>query len=132
MFTTVWSKLYTLVDAISAITSVYNYGVKSGEGWYPMATITPSNTKEEVMATNSNTIDIAYDISIMVKNATIATNEASIRSIVDSVMVALRADYTLTGTAYNSRFEIERGYSNDEQPMRIAVIKAIYTLCIAI
>lgn len=132
MFTTVWTKLYTIIDSVVALIGVYNYWVKSSEWGMPLATITPSNSKEDAFQSNANTVEIGYEIAIYVKNKDIATNEAQIRSIVDSILVLLRADYTLTGTALNGRREIERGTSNDEQPLRMAVIKCFYTLCITI
>lgn len=59
-------------------------------------------------SSNTNIIEIPYEVSVYVRNDTIATAEGTLRGIVDAIMVAVRADYTLTGTALNARFEIER------------------------
>lgn len=130
MFTTVGTKLFTIVDGVSGFANVYNYGVKLWDEGYPLASVTPSNSKEEPFDNVRDTIDIWYDVTIYVKGSNLGTNEGIIRWLVDSVMVALRADPTLTGTAYGGTYEIERWYSNDEQPLRIAIIKCIYKLCI--
>lgn len=130
MFTTVGTKLFTIVDGVSGFANVYNYGVKLWDEGYPLASVTPSNSKEEPFDNVRDTIDIWYDVTIYVKGSNLGTNEGIIRWLVDSVMVALRADPTLTGTAYGGTYEVERWYSNDEQPLRIAIIKCIYKLCI--
>ena len=72
-----------------------------------MATITPANSKEDIHSSNTNIIEIPYDISIYVRNDTISTAEGTLRGIVDAIMAALRSDRTLTSTALSSRFEIE-------------------------
>lgn len=130
MFTTVGTKLFTIVDGVSGFANVYNYGVKLWDEGYPLASVTPSNSKEEPFDNVRDTIDIWYDVTIYVKGNNLGTNEWIIRWLVDSVMVALRADPTLTGSAYGGTYEVERWYSNDEQPLRIAIIKCIYKLCI--
>lgn len=131
-YAAVWTKVYTIVNNLVASTDleyVYNYGKKIGDWGYPMATITPANSREDIHSSNTNIIEIPYDISIYVRNDTIATAEGTLRGIVDAIMVAVRADYTLTGSAMSSRFEIERWYTNDEQPLRVAIIKCIYMVC---
>lgn len=130
MFTTVWSKLFTIVNAVSGFQNVYNYGVKLWDGGYPIASITPSNSKEESFDNVRDTVDVWYDITIYVKGSSLSTNENIIRGLVDNTLNVLRADPTLTGTAYSGVYDIEWGYSNDEQPLRIAIIKCIYKLCI--
>ena len=134
-YATVWTKVYTIVNNLVASTDleyVYNYGKKVWDQGYPMATITPWNSKEDVHSSNTNIIEIPYEVSVYVRNDTIATAEGTLRGIVDAIMVAVRADYTLTGTALNARFEIERWYTSDEQPLRVAIIRCIYSVCITI
>lgn len=130
MFATIWTKLATIVWTV--VTNTYNYGLKLATTWYPFATVTPINSTETTFQSNSDQMEIGYQIEIFYRNDNIATNEASIRTTVDSILALLRADYTLTWSALSGRREIEWGYSSDEQPVRIAIIKWFYLVCITI
>jgi hypothetical protein len=56
--------------------------------------------------------------------------EDDIRWYVDTVLGLLRWDIYLWWLAMSSKFEVERGYTNEEQSNRIAIIKAIYTVLV--
>jgi hypothetical protein len=136
MYNTIWNKIYTIIDWIVTaqtlpLNFVYNYGKKLWDDGYPMATVTPSEGgKMEPMDQIRYNLDCVYDISIYVQNKSIATNEPIIRQIVDWILVALKSDAYLTWSALNSRFELQRGYVWDEQPLRVAIIKCFYTICV--
>lgn len=135
MFTTVGTKVYTIVNGLVAGTDlnyVYNYEKKIGDDGYPYATVSPSPTREAIFDSTKNLMDIPYLVAIYVRNDDIATAEATIRGIVDDVLEALRGDEYLTGTAMKSIYEIERWYVNDEQPVRVSVIKVTYSVLVEV
>lgn len=81
---------------------------------------------------NKNLLVIPYQIAVYFRNDTISTTEEAIRVAVDEIMTELRSDRDLTWSADFSRFEIDRAYTNDEQPTRVAIIKAYYSVLSAI
>lgn len=134
-FATVWTKVYSIVNGLVASTDLeytYNYGKKIGDQGYPFATVTPANSKEDPYSSDTDNMEITYEVAIYVRNDTIATAEWVLRWIVDALLVGLRSDYTLTGSALSARFEVEWWYTNDEQPLRVAIIKCIYLVCVTI
>lgn len=131
MFTTVGDKVFTIVNGLVSSTDLnfaYNYEKKIGDSGYPYATVTPVASTERLYSSNANLLEVPYVVAIYVRNASIAIAEQTCRGIVDDVMAALRADVYLTGTAHAASFDIERGYADDEQPTRVATIKATYTI----
>lgn len=134
-FVTVGTKVYNIVNGLVASTDLeyaYNYGKKIWDQGYPFATVTPASSKEDPYSSNTDNMEVTYEVAVYVRNDTIATAEWVLRWIVDALLVALRAAYTLTGTALSARFEVEWWYTNDEQPLRVAIIKCIYLVCVTI
>ena len=133
MFTTVGNKVYTIVNDLVATTDlnyVYNYEKKIGDWGYPYATVTPTSSNVSLLTSTQQFVEIPYTIAIYARSAELATVEVTIRGIVDAVLTALQSDLYLTGTALKSTYEIERGYADDEQPTRVATIKANYSLIV--
>lgn len=134
-FTTVWTKVYNIVNGLVASTDLeyaYNYWKKIGDQGYPFATVTPASSKEDPYSSNTDNMEITYEVAVYVRNDTISTAEWTLRWIVDALLVGLRAAYTLTGSALSAKFEVERWYTNDEQALRVAIIKCIYLVCVTI
>lgn len=125
MYKIIGDKLFTIVSTV--VTKCYNYDRKLADEGYPYATISPAPSTENVFSSNRNELTIAFNISVYVRNANIATEEDSIRILIDSILALLRADDGLTGSCLKWEFGIEWGYVNDEQPTRVATIKTTYT-----
>lgn len=126
MFVDVWNALNTIVSGI--ISNTYNFWVKQSD-WFPYATITPANTNINWFTTQSDILEIWYDITVYVRNDWIATNEWILRWKVDEILNALRPQFTLWWIALSAKREVERGYMSDQEPLRVAVIKCFYSIC---
>lgn len=131
MFKTIGDKVYGIVNwltSTTALLTVYNYEPRQ-INWYVVATITPDDSVEIIFDTDTNEIEVPFLITVRanIDNMT-ASIEWDFRTLVDSIMTALRADWDLTGSAMKSRFEVRFGYLWDEQLERVAQIKAIYTV----
>jgi hypothetical protein len=132
MYKTVWDKIEAILNTIkvsSWIAYIYNYEPKMSWG-YPYATITPWSSVENIYWSISQLAEVVYNISLYIRNESIAVQEAKIREIVDDILVALRWDMYLTWTAQKAIYEIERAYTNDQEPVRVAIIKCTYSLLI--
>jgi len=131
MIKTIADKVYAVVNALTATTdllTVYNYEPNQ-LNWYVSATITPDDSVEIIFDTDTNELEIPILISIRASVDNIdATVESDFRTLVDDIMEALRADWSLTGSAMSSKFEVRFGYLWDEQPERVAQIRWVYTV----
>lgn len=134
MFKTIWDKLYTLLSWLTTTTKlnkIYNYERKISDEWFPIATISPNNTNEEIFDNVNDIVNISYMIRIYNQNKNISTTEWDIRKLVDDVLVAIRWDYTLTWSAVSMNMTISWWYNTDEQPIRIAEIIVNYKVLIS-
>lgn len=131
MYKAIWDKLYTLIDWVKAsawVARVYNYELKQPE-MFPYVTITPTSSTEEMYWAISNTASVPYNIAIYVQyKDNLNTQEQALRTAVDVILTTIRWDEYLTWSAMSSSYEVERSYSNDQEVLRIATIKAIYNL----
>lgn len=127
MIQDIWNALFTLIDG--TVDTVYNYEPKQPDE-YPCISITPNNSTESMFGSNSNLAEVPYNIRIMVQYNDQSQAEDDIRWYVDTVLELLRWDIYLWWLAMSSKFEVERGYTNEEQSNRIAIIKAIYTVLV--
>ena len=125
MFKTVWDKLKVILDWLTVFQSVYNYEVKQSN-WFPYVTISPATTSEEIYDTVNDIINISYSVRIYAQNKSISTQEDNIRTLVDTVLQNLREDFTLTWSCLNVKLNIDWGYTDDEQPVRVVDITAKY------
>ena len=125
MYKIIGDKLFTIVSTV--VTKCYNYDRKLADEGYPYATISPAPSTENVFSSNRNELTIAFNISVYVRNANIATEEDSIRILIDSILALLRADDGPYWILFKMRVRYRVGYVNDEQPTRVATIKTTYT-----
>ncbi len=130
MFSTIWNKIYAILNWMWKFKAVYNYERKIDSEWFPVATITPITTPERIYDNVANQANVNYSVKMFQQNKDIATTEANIRTLVDLVLAELRADYTLTGSAVSMNMTIDWLYTADEQPIRVVEIKLNYIVLI--
>lgn len=129
MFASIWSALETIVATVIPLS--YWYWRKLATAWYPYATVTPMDTTETVQSSSTNMTELWYQVELFYKNNwdDWSATELAIRTAVDALMTLFRANYTLWWLALNTQRSIEWWYSADAEPVRIAVIKCIYSVC---
>jgi hypothetical protein len=118
-YTAITNTIYAKLQEVTAFSTVYNYEPKESDA-YPYASISPRNATDEVFDTASNRISYQILVRIIDFNKESATMEASVRSLVDSVMTKLRANQTLDWNCHFMKVEVQWGYSQEEIPARVA------------
>jgi len=129
MFKTIRDELYTVVNALTASTDlahVYNYEPKSLKDWYVSATVSPIESIENIFDTTTNLSLYPFEVSVFMPNDDPENNEWPFLILIDLILVALRANETLSWNALWAIFRIRFGYTADESPLRVCRIQCIY------
>lgn len=93
-YTAITNTLYAKLQEVTAFSAVFNYEPKETDA-YPYACISPLSNSDEVFDSASNRLSYQIMIRIIDFNKQSATMEASIRTLVDTVLDKLRANELL-------------------------------------
>ncbi len=116
--------LYNIVNGLVASTTlaiVYNYDVKEITK-YPCASISVKDGDEEELDTKNNLLRTRYLIRVQDQNVSVATMEARMRTLCDSILAELRkkANQTITGNSVRILpFAVTWGWFDGQLPTRM-------------
>lgn len=119
------SVLSGLVAPTTALQSVSSFPVKE-KASYPWAAVYPDETREQIFDTVTDLSEYSFAVRIADRNDGAETTESTLRSLVDSVLAALRQVSNLPSGAVRAEFAVKWGWEDAEIPLRVVEVRVTY------